>query len=102
MLYESKNESERCSQQAHDIVLAYRKCYLYVANVGLISKERSMPAGLKFEKQIFRVKPGTPLSMTHWLQKRKTNNLASNTNGEVTFRLINILLHIRKNLLGIV
>ena len=71
-------------------------------NVGLKSKERSMPAGLKFEKQIFCVKPGTPLSMTHWLQKRKTSNLVSNTNRQVGFRVINILLHISKDVLGIV
>ena len=71
-------------------------------NVGFMSKERSVTAGLKFEKQIFRVKRGTSLSMTYWLQKRKTNNLVSNTNRQVGFRLINILLHISKNVLGIV
>ena len=71
-------------------------------NVGLMSKERSVPAGLNFEKQVFRVKCGTPLSMTYLLQTRKTNNLVSNTNRQVGFRLINILLHISKNVLGIV
>ena len=63
-------------------------------NVGLMSKERSVPAGLNFEKQVFRVKCGTPLSMTYLL--------VSNTNEQVGFRLINILLHLSKSVLGIV
>ena len=67
-----------------------------------MSEERSMAAGLNFEKQIFRVKRGTPLSMTHWLQKCKRNNFVANTNRQVGYRLINILLHISKNVLGIV
>ena len=67
-----------------------------------MSKERSVPAGLNFEKQVFRVKCGTPLSMTYLLQTRKTNNLVSNTNRQVGFRLINILLHINKKVLGVV
>ena len=71
-------------------------------NVGLMSNKRSVPAALNFEKQVFRVKCGTPLSMTYLLQTRKTNNLVSNTNRQVGFRLINILLHISKNILGIV
>ena len=71
-------------------------------NVGLMSKEHSVPAGLNFEKQLFRVKFGTPLSMTYLLQARKTNNLVSNANRQVGFCLINILLHISKNVLGIV
>ena len=41
-------------------------------NVGLMSKEHSVPAGLNFEKQVFRVKFGTPLSMTYLLQAHKT------------------------------
>ena len=102
MLYESENKSEKCFQQAHSIVLTSIECYLYVMNVGLMSKERSVPAGLNFEKQVFRVKCGTPLSMTYLLQTRKTNNLVSNTNRQVGFCLINILLHISKNVLGIV
>ena len=61
-----------------------------------------MPAGLNFEKQIFRVNCGTPLSMTSWMEKRKTNNFVSNTNKKVGFRLIDILLHISENVLGIV
>ena len=40
-------------------------------DVGIMSEERSTPAGLKFEKQIFRVKRGTPLSMIYWLQNVK-------------------------------
>ena len=71
-------------------------------NVGLMSKEGSVPAGLNFEKQVFRVECGTPLSMKYLLQTRKKNNLASNTNRQVGFCLINILLHISKNVLGIV
>ena len=71
-------------------------------NFGLMSKERSVPAGLNFEKQVFRVKCGTLLPMTYLLQTRKTNNLISNTNRQVGFRLINILLHISKNVIGIV
>ena len=71
-------------------------------DVGLMSKERSMPAGLNFEMQVFRVKCGTILTMTYLLQTRKRNNLVSNTNRQVGFCLINILLHISKNVLGIV
>ena len=71
-------------------------------NVGLMSKKHLVPAGLNFEKQVFRLKCGTPLSMTYLLQTRKTNNLVSNTNRQVGFCLINILLHISKNVLGIV
>ena len=67
-----------------------------------MSKERSVPAELNFEKQVFRVKCGTPLSMTHLLQTRKTNNLISNTNRQAGLCLINILLHISKNVLCIV
>ena len=102
MLYESKHKSKRCSQQARSIVLTSIECYLYLINVELISKERSMATGLNFKKQLFRVKFEIALSMTYWLQKRKTNNLVSNTNRQVGFRLINILLHIGKNVLGIV
>ena len=40
-------------------------------DVRLMSKERSVPAGLNFEKQVFRIKCGTPLSMTYLLQTRK-------------------------------
>ena len=67
-----------------------------------MSKERSMPAGLNSEIQVFRVKCGTILTMTYLLQTRKTNNLVSNTNRQVGFCLINILLHISKNVLGTV
>ena len=68
-------------------------------NVGLISKELSLPAGLNFEKHVFRVNCGTPLPMTYLLQTRKTNNLVSNTNRQVGFCWI---LYISKNVLGIV
>ena len=102
MLYESKNKSETSSQQTHSIVLTSIERYLYVMNVALISKERSVPAGLNFEKQVFRVKCGTSLTMTYLLQTCKTNNLVSNTNRQLGFHLINILLHISKNVLGIV
>ena len=71
-------------------------------NIGLMSKERLVPAGLNFEKHVFRLKCGTPLSITYLLETRKTNNLVSNTNRQVGFCLINILLHISKNVLGIV
>ena len=71
-------------------------------NAELISKERSMVTGLNFKKQLFRVKCGIALSMTYWLQKRKASNLVSNANRQVGFRLINILLHTGKNVLGIV
>ena len=30
-----------------------------------MSEERSMPAELKFEKQVFRVRRGAPLSITY-------------------------------------
>ena len=61
-----------------------------------------MPAGLNFENQVFCVKCGTPLLMSYLLETRKTNNLLSNTNRQVAFCLINILLHISKNVLGVV
>ena len=67
-----------------------------------MSKERSVPAGLNFKKQVFCVKCGTPLLMSYLLQTSKTNNLLSNTNRQVAFCLINVLLHISKNLLGVV
>ena len=47
------------------------------------------------------MKCGTQLPMTYLLQTRKTNHLVSNTNREVGFRLVNILLHISKKVLGI-
>ena len=75
---------------------------LFVRDERWINVKRSMSAGLKFEKQVFRVKLRTPLSVTHWVQKRKTKNFVSNTNREVGFRLISIFLHISKNVLGIV
>ena len=71
-------------------------------NVGLMSKERLLPAGLDFEKHVFRLKCGTPLSMTYLLQTRETSNVVSNTNRQLGFSLINILLHKSKNVLGIV
>ena len=71
-------------------------------NVGLMSKEHSVLAGLNFEKQFFCVKCETSLPVTYLLQTRKTNNLVSNTNRQVGFRLINILLRINKNVIGIV
>ena len=64
-----------------------------------MSKERSVHAGLNFEKQVFCVKCGTPLSMTYLLQTRKTNNL---TNRQFRFCIINVLVHISKSVLGIV
>ena len=87
---------------SRNIVLTSIKCYLDDMDVGLMSEEHSISAGLKFEKQIFRVKRRTLLSMTYWLQKRKTSNFVSNTNRKVGFRLINILVHINKNVLGVV
>ena len=102
MLHESKNKSEKCSQQAHSIVLTSIECCLYVMDVGLMSKERSVPAGLNFKEQVFCVKCGTPLSMSYLLQTHKTNNLVSNKNRQVGSCLINILLHISKNVLGVV
>ena len=71
-------------------------------NVGLMSKERSVAPELKFQKQILCFERRTALSMTYWLQKCKTNNLVSNKNREVGFRLINIVLHISKGVFGIV
>ena len=75
---------------------------LFVRDECWINVKCSISAGLNFEKQVFRVKPRTPLSVTHWVQKCKTKNFVSNTNREVGFRLINIFLHMSKNVLGIV
>ena len=66
-----------------------------------MSKERSVPVGLNFEKQVFR-EVWNSIINDILAAKRKTNNLVSNTNRQVGFCLINILLHISKNVLGIV
>ena len=66
-----------------------------------MSKERSVPVGLNFEKQVFR-EVWNSIINDILAAKRKTNNLVSNTNRQVGFGLINILLHISKNVLGIV
>ena len=66
-----------------------------------MSKERSVPVGLNFEKQVFR-EVWNSIINDILAAKRKTNNLVSNTNRQVGFCLINILQHISKNVLGIV